>query len=232
MGSAYTWLAMKDASADEACEALGLVRCGGTFDFPETEYSGAALPKGWYVVVVNTNEFEYFMNFGLGKLSGLHDLVVVEVFETIMSFRLAYWRGGARLWEVIHNGHDGVYHLDAEGELPADFDSLRLEQVAKQDAEGGEDAEVDCLSEVPLELARRITGFGYNLRYDAGEEPIFEELAVSDDADETSGSEEPDSREASDEQPPRARPQPRPAQGPPPSGGLVRRLRRWLGGGS
>ena len=180
MGSAYSWLAMKDASADEACEVLGLVRCGGEYDFPETEFSGAALPKGWYVVVAGSEMFDYFMDFSLEELSRSHDLVVLEVEEHTMFFNLSYWRGGVRLWGVMHDGEGGLYHLETEGEPPAVFASLHAEYAGRQDEAGGSNASVDWLCEVPVELARRITGFAYNRRYGDNEKnPVFEELDVS-----------------------------------------------------
>lgn len=223
MGSAYAWLAMKDASADQACRALGLDRCGGEFDFPETELSGAALPAGWYLVVAGSEMFDFFMDFSLEALSESHDLLTVDVEEHAMYHKAAYWRGGARLWTVTHDGEEGVYHLEAEGELPADFDSLQAEYVRQQDEAGGENADVDHLCEVPLELARRITGFGYNVRNADGEEPVFEELDVSEAADEASGSEEQDGREELESPQPQPEPQPQPAEEPPLSG-----LERWL----
>lgn len=226
MGSAYSWLAMKDVSADEACEALGLVRCGGEFDFPETVFSGAALPNGWYVVVVGSEAFDFFMDFSLEDLSESRDLIVIEVEEHVMYFNLAYWRGGVRLWSVVHDGQEGVYHLEAEGDLPVDFETLKAKYIEQQNNVGGENAGVDCLSEVPVELARGITGFGYNLSYDDDEEePVFEELDVSHDVvDETSGFEEPNDREEPETQPP----EPDPGESPPPPSRLELWLLKWF----
>lgn len=226
MGSAYSWLAMKGASPDEAYSKLGLTRCGGEADYFEAIFSGAALPKGWYVVVVGSEAFDFFMAFRLEELSESHDLVFIEVEEHVMQFNLEYWRGGARLWRVLHDGQQGVYHLEAEGDLPGDFDALKAEYVKQQDEAGGEKAGADCLCEVPVELARRITGFGYNLQCDEDEEePVFEELDVSDDFDETAALEKPDSREEAEAQSP-AQPQHEPPQPQPPE--PPSRLERWL----
>lgn len=184
MGSAYAWLAIKDASADEACEMLGLVRCGGAFDSPETEISGAAMPTGWYLIAVGSVMFDFFMDFSLEELSESHDVMNFDVEEHFMYFKLTYWRGGKNLWNVIHDGGDNVYHLQAEGELPVDFDSLRAEQLKNQNEAGGERAGVDHICEIPLELAHRITGFRYDIRRLDEDAPVFEELDIPDDDDE------------------------------------------------
>lgn len=230
MGSAYAWMAMKDASADEACAAVNLVRSGGAADHPESVYfSGTALPGGWYVVAANAEAFDYFMDMDLAELSASRDLVVFEAEEHMMYFALAYWRGGARLWEVTHRGNEGVYNLDADGELPAEFDSLRADYKAKQDAEGGEGASVDFLAEVPLQLARHITGFGYNFSYPAGEEPAFEELHYAGDADESSDVDTVGGSGNSGGQPP-AEPQPRSDTVPAPSQSPKSWWQRLFGG--
>lgn len=231
MGSAYAWLAMKDTSADEACAAVNLVRSGEGADHPESVYfSGTALPGGWYVVATNEEAFDYFMDMDLGDLSAARDLAVFEAEEHMMYFSLAYWQAGARLWEVNHDGQQGVYHLDAEGELPATFDALHAEFKAKQDAEGGTGAGVDYLAEVPQALARHITGFGYNFSYPAGEEPAFEELHYAGDAEESSDPDTADSPGESGGQPPPAAPQSGPDTGPEPSQSPKSWWQRLFGG--
>lgn len=216
MGSAYAWLAMKGAAADAACAAVGLAPTGGKVDEFEAEFAGAALATGWYVVVTIAGGFDHFWDMDPKELSAEHDVLVLQVEEHVMYIALAYWRGGKCLWDVTHNGQEGVYHLEADGDLPAEFDALREEYTAKQDAEGGEEAGVDYLAEVPAELARRITGFRYNFSYPAGEAPEFEELEYAGDADESSGADTAGGSGDSGGQPP-AEPLSVPDAGPAPS---------------
>lgn len=234
MSEVYAWLAVKGASAEEACASLGLERSGADCDYLDAEVSGATLSTGWYVVVVGSEMFDFFMDFSLEELSRSHDLAILDVEEHVMYFNLAYWADGARQWNLAHDGQEGVYHLEAEGELPGDFDALKAEYVGKQDEAGGEDAGVDYLSEVPLELARRVTGFRYNFRHD--QEPEFEELDLPDDFDEAAvpprpadfGEDEPEPG-PSPQLEPEASPQPDHQAEPPEPSRLERLLLKWFG---
>jgi hypothetical protein len=178
MGFSLSWLAMKDADADEACGGLGLERRDGSRHHPDFEFSGAALPTGWYLVVGDRSGYEFVAHSDLAAVSETQDVIVCEVEEHVMYASAALWRGGACVWKVVHESEHGIYHLATEGKPPAEFDSVRAEYVAKQDAEGGEDAEVDYIFEVPLHLARDIAGYKHDEVEVAGEEPRFEELAV------------------------------------------------------
>lgn len=202
MSEVYSWLAMKGASADEACGKLGLTRSGEECDYFDAVFSGAALPTGWHVVVTGREAFDFFMAFSLERLSESHDLMVMEVEEHVMQFKLEYWRGGSCLWSVLHDAQQGVYHLEADGDVPAAFEALKAEYTKRQDKAGGENTDVDHLCEVPLELAYGITGFRYNLRYKDGQEPVFEELDVSDDFGATATLLRPKMGEGAEAQPP------------------------------
>jgi hypothetical protein len=169
-----SWLAVKAASADEACAALGLARAGGDSPFPDYTYSGAVLPTGWYLVVGNDEGYPALLGKDMQALSQAHDIVVCEVEEHVMFSSSACWSGGGRAWSVVHDCEKGPDHLEAEGRLPDDYEATRSECLAEQEEE--DDDEVDFAFEVPLELARRLTGF----KHDEGEvddqEVSFEEL--------------------------------------------------------
>jgi hypothetical protein len=85
------------------------------------------------------------------------------------------WEENAQeVWYAFHEGDGDVHNLSTRGALPDFFASVRDEALAEQAAEGGADAEVDCIFEVPLELARRITGF----RHDSSENVAAEHFEV------------------------------------------------------
>lgn len=172
------WMALKKTDADAASGALGLERKGGGLPHPEFEFSGAALPTGWYLVVGDRSGYEFIAYSDLRALSETQDVIVCEVEEHVMYSSAALWRGGACLWKVVHESDHGIYHLETEGEPPAAFESVRAKYVAKQDAEGGEDADVDYIFEVPLRLARDIAGYKHDEVEVAGQEPSFEKLTV------------------------------------------------------
>lgn len=178
MGFSLSWLAMKDAHADEACGGLGLVQRGGSRANPDFELSGATLSTGWYLVVGDRTGYEYLAYSDMQALSKTRDVIVCEIEEHVMHSSAALWHDGACLWKIVHDAEHGIYHLETEGEPPAEFESVRAAYIAKQDAEGGEDADVDLIFEVPLHLARRLTGYKHDEVEVAGQQLSFEELEV------------------------------------------------------
>ena len=180
MGFSLAWMAMKGGDADAACTALGLERQDGSLPHADFEFSGAAMPTGWYVVVGDRSGYEFIAFSNHAALSRMQDVIVCEVEEHVMYSSAALWRNGARLWKIVHESDQGIYHLAVEGEPPAAFAAVQAEYVAKQDGEGGEDAEVDFIFEVPLRIARDIVGFKHDEVPATEQAPSFEELTVRD----------------------------------------------------
>jgi len=180
VGFSLSWLAIKDTDAEEVCSGLGLVKRGGSRVVPDFEFSGATLATGWYVVVGDRSGYEFLACCDLQALSETQDVIVCEVEEHVMYSSAALWRGGACLWKIVHEADHGFYHLETEGQPPTEFESVRAEYVAKQDAEGGDDADVDYVFEVPLLFARRIAGYKHDEVEVAGQEPSFEELEIGE----------------------------------------------------
>lgn len=181
MGFSISWLALKRATADEAAGALGLVRTGREADFAETDFCGAMLPTGWYLIVGNgTAGYQALMESDLAAHSATYDLVVCEVYEGPMYSSAAFWSGGARVWQVAHDPKRGRNDLDATGDLPESFEAMRLQFAERQKNEGGGVMPVDLTFNVPLELAHQLTGF-YHSRRKAREAPrVWEELRIRD----------------------------------------------------
>ncbi|MBE9557176.1 MAG: hypothetical protein IMF08_09995 [Proteobacteria bacterium] len=176
MGFSISWLAIKAASADEACAALGLARAGGNSPYPDYTYSGAALPTGWYLVVGADEGYPALLGKDMQGLSQTHDIVVCEVEEHVMFSSSACWMGGTRTWSVIHDCDKGPNHLETEGTLPDDYEAIKSEVLAEQEEEDDDDDEVDFVFEVPLELAKRLAGFKHDEVEVDGQEVSFEEL--------------------------------------------------------
>jgi hypothetical protein len=72
------------------------------------------------------------------------------------------WSGGRRTWWISHEGEDGPKGLETDGALPASFSAIRSELEEAQRAEGGDDAEVDYLFDIPLRVAQSIVGFKHD----------------------------------------------------------------------
>lgn len=162
MGFSISWLAIRGTSAHDACENLGLIRSGEFDEFFDYRISGSALPTGWYLIVFKGTNHKLIRKDNVEKLSGSHDLIVCDIEEHVMYCSAAYWRNGSRVWNVEHDAQKGMYHLEAEGQLPPKFENIWRDCLAEQDAEGGEDAEVDFVFEIPTKLAKEFTGFKHD----------------------------------------------------------------------
>lgn len=72
------------------------------------------------------------------------------------------WLDGSRKWWISHEGEDGPKGLDSAGELPENFPQIKAEMEAEQEKEGGVEADVDYLFEIPLLVAKSMTGFKHD----------------------------------------------------------------------
>ena len=86
------------------------------------------------------------------------------------------WQNGKRLWRVTHKGEDDPKGILAEGTLPAEYASIRDDFISRQDAEGGEKADVDFLFEIPVVLAQTFVDYKHDEESPAFDKNGFELL--------------------------------------------------------
>jgi len=79
-----------------------------------------------------------------------------------MASSAEFWSGGSRTWWISHEGIDGPKGLDFSGAVPNNFPQVKSEMEAKQKQENGEKSQVDYLFEIPLLVAKSITGFKHD----------------------------------------------------------------------
>ncbi|WP_293675988.1 hypothetical protein [uncultured Phenylobacterium sp.] len=145
-----------------AAEVLGLELDGDApRDTPQGDCVGQ-LPGGW--VLAWTEDFDALRKGRFAPLLKFGPAVGCAVDEHVMVQEARGYRDGAEVWRITHdpNEDEGVYSLDVAGEPPANFAALRSAAIKAQDAEGGEDAQVDLISDVPLDVARSICGFKHD----------------------------------------------------------------------
>jgi hypothetical protein len=63
---------------------------------------------------------------------------------------------------MSHEGENGPKGLDVDGNPLESFPAIRKEIGALQLAEGGDAAEVDYISEIPLDVAKSLVGFKHD----------------------------------------------------------------------
>src|SRR5450432_1161639 len=158
MGYSISWLAVRGGVKAEVERALGLVDTGATEDFPEAPICGLDLPGGWYLLVLDDCFHRFVMPDNLAALSRGTALVGCQVEEHEMLSTAFFWRDGVLEWEVAHEANKGLYHLDIDGTPPDSLAEIEARQREEQDAAGGQDAEIDAMFDVPVELARSSCG--------------------------------------------------------------------------
>ena len=175
MGYRGAWIAFADIEKAEVLSRLSLRDTGAPDDTGMEPFAGGMTAAGWYVVLAYEGELD--MDFSLAKLSAGCRLIGVEVFEGVMTSQAQAFEDGNKLWELIHIGDEGLFDLYAEGALSPEFTAIKQQRFDEQTANGGEDANVDYVYEIPADTAAAITGYrpdGDNL----GEDDPLPEMTI------------------------------------------------------
>jgi hypothetical protein len=175
MGYSLSWVAVKGKSVEEVLKALGLKHTGVYEEISESQYTGAQLPGGRYQVISNRGE-DLACDKALGLVSAGCEVIAGFVEEHVMVSSAALWKDGKMVWSVVHDAQQGIEHLKAEGALPPEFAFIRDAKTTAQQADGGREAGVDHIFDVPVDLAEALTGYRYDKDISGAGEKPFEVL--------------------------------------------------------
>jgi hypothetical protein len=162
MGFSIAWIAVRGIPKDEVLARLALADTGEPDDGNESPASGAALPGGGYLVFFNDFAHPATQDAAMALLSAGGEALACQVEEHVMASAAFLYRDGAKVWDVVHLADEGLYHLEVGGTPPALLDTIHAEMKATQDEQGGLEADVDCLFEVPLMLAMALYGYRHD----------------------------------------------------------------------
>lgn len=164
MGFSLTWLAIKDISRDAALAALQLRGTARFEEFAEAEITGAAIPNGWYLIVNrHANPATFPGKDALARITANTEAILCFVEEHVMVSHAACWRNGQEIWSITHDVQvDGIKHLETHGDLPPNFAAIRDRLLAEQKARGAEDPKVDCIFDIPVEVAQQLTTYRHD----------------------------------------------------------------------
>ncbi len=162
MGFAISWLAIKGKEPGKIRDELGVSETEEHEEFPESKINACKLSSQWYLIYINKCESPFVSKNVLESLSNDCEIIACVIEEHVMYSRSQYWRNGTKIWQVTHDAQQGMLNLEHEGQLPDKFESIHTSSFAEQESEGGEEAEVDYIFEIPLILANNLTGFKHD----------------------------------------------------------------------
>jgi hypothetical protein len=162
MGFAISWCAVREGGAEQFLQELGLSPTGETEELPESLISTGKLDTGWRVVWYNKYGCPFLKPEDLAKLSITRDVLLCLVEEHAMASSTELWSSGKKKWWISHEGEHGPKGLSVEGNVPEVFPAIRKEMEDMQLAEGGDDADVDYIFEIPLKVAQSLVGFKHD----------------------------------------------------------------------
>lgn len=174
MGYSLSWLAVRPIDREHLLAELELETTGAREEIAESDLVMATLPGGWHIVLSNRDE-RYDDTALLARLSAARDVVACFVEEHVMYSEARGFADGKLQWTVIHDAQAGLDHLETEGTLPASYAGIR-ERIELQRRAAGEPP-ADFLFEVPIELAKMLTGFRHDEDITGDEAEPFEVLA-------------------------------------------------------
>jgi hypothetical protein len=131
-------------------------------EYFESPIAGAAQDGGWFLLVGQGCDHRIIDRRLLASLSARWPCVACSIEEHVMFSSAMLWRGGDEVWSAAHDAQQGIFDLVASGELPSSFDDLQRRTFHEQEAEGGQAANVDLVFDVPLLLAKELTGFKHD----------------------------------------------------------------------
>ncbi|GAA4429344.1 hypothetical protein [Bremerella cremea] len=133
MGFAYSWLAVRGASASSVLRHIDLQPTDQQGTHPTWPLAGIQLRDEWYVVVAKDADFAAAQD--LAGLSQFGEVICCAVEEHLMIATSASWQYGQPLWQIHHDSHQpaGHHHLTTSGPLPACYRQVCEEFVAAND---------------------------------------------------------------------------------------------------
>jgi hypothetical protein len=161
LGFSISWAGVERGKR-EALDLLRLEDTGVEDEANEAPLSAAETGLGWTIIWSND------IMFGgdeprFSRLSNVAPILVCLIEEHTMFSLAMLFREGETKWSISHEGDgDDVFDLKKAGELPPFASEIETELTNRQKKEGGRSAAVDYMFDIPLMIAKRLTGFKHD----------------------------------------------------------------------
>jgi hypothetical protein len=173
MSAPVGWIGVQGMDRERILEATGLVEAQPGKRLKASMWS---LPNGWTFVL--TVDFDFPTPERMAALSAEGRAVALSADDRPMFSVVRGYERGKALFAIEHDGgQQGVRHMETAGMLPAEWPAILDRLSREQDDEDAGDADVDCLFDAPLELAKALCGYRHDEVWPEGQEPDMTSLA-------------------------------------------------------
>ena len=176
MGYSLSWTAVNGRSPEEVHRVLGVRPTGRSGSYGKHPLVGRQLPNGWYIVIADSCDDRIVHKDVLAQLSDGRQAIACFLEEHVMFSSCSFWNKGKKEWSVEHESERGVFDVKTSGKVPESFSMLKERLIREQKAEGGENADVDHIFDLPLELANQYTGFKHDEGVEGDADEVYEIL--------------------------------------------------------
>lgn len=159
MGFSNAWIAVQISDPERLFETVHVSPTDRPDDDYTTDLCGSPLEGGWFLLIGRGCDHRLIDHDLLASVSSLGRTVACSVEEHVMFSSAACWEAGSESWSIVHDAQQGMFDLTQSGDVPEMFDRIRASALEEQQREGGEEADVDFIFDVPLLVAKELTGF-------------------------------------------------------------------------
>lgn len=172
MGISLSWVAVETLPSGVALSRLSLNNTAKTCTYPFKGVASHALPNNWLLVAAGRCDHRIANAKSMAALSVDCRAVTCAIEEHVNFASSELWQDGKRIWHVEHQGDEDPEHMSSEGQLPQRFHDL-MRTVEPQDSEN---LDGHFHMDIPLILAKELTGFRHDEVNPSVDETPFEEL--------------------------------------------------------
>lgn len=172
MGVSLSWVAVQGLSAEYALSRLGLKHTGNTCSYPFKGIASHGLLADWFLVMAGRCDHRIGLPPSLSTLSAGCRLVACALEEHVNYASTALWQDGQLIWRVEHQGDLDPENMSCQGRVPQRFHDL----LATVEPEDSENLEGHFHMDVPLILAKELTGFRHDESNPVLDNTPFDEL--------------------------------------------------------
>lgn len=173
MGISLSWVAVEELPADEALLRLSLTRTAKNVAYPFKGVACHALRNHWFLMAAGRCDHRIANAISMTSLSRGCRAVACSIEEHVNFASTELWQDGVRVWHVQHQGDEDSENISFQGQVPHRFQEL----LATVEPEDGENLDGHFHMDIPLILAKELTGFRHDEANEEFDSTPFEELA-------------------------------------------------------